>query len=122
MGRIVRDDQQYLRIVTWEFRGPRKPGDRARDAVIAATSLPAGYGLAAERSSWEYEEGEKGELALVVTLAVALVYMVTAALFESLKAPLVVLAAVPLAMVGVVLLYVLTDETNGELWKIVTRP
>ena len=117
MGRIVRDDQQYLRIVTWEFRGPRKPGDRARDAVIAATSLPAGYGLAAERSSWEYEEGEKGELALVVTLAVALVYMVTAALFESLKAPLVVLAAVPLAMVGVVLLYVLSDETfTREAW------
>jgi HAE1 family hydrophobic/amphiphilic exporter-1 len=117
MGRIVRDDQQYLRTVTWEFRGPRKLGDRTRDAVIAATALPAGYGLLAERSFWEYEEGEKMELALVVTLAVALVYMVTAALFESLKAPLVVLAAVPLAMIGIFLLYFLLDETfTREAW------
>ncbi|MGH7359475.1 MAG: efflux RND transporter permease subunit, partial [Candidatus Rokuibacteriota bacterium] len=116
-GRIVRQDQQYQRIVTYEFRGPRKIGDRVRDAVVAATVLPAGYKLEAERSFWEYEEGEKGELALVVVLAVALVYMVTAALFESLKAPLVVLAAVPLALIGVFLLYFFIDETfTREAW------
>jgi multidrug efflux pump subunit AcrB len=116
-GRIVREDQQYERIVTYEFRGPRKLGDRVRDAVVAATVLPAGYELEAERSFWEYEEGEKGQLALVVALALALVYMVTAALFESLKAPLVVLAAVPLALIGVFLLYFLIDETfTREAW------
>jgi multidrug efflux pump subunit AcrB len=116
-GRIVREDQQYQRILTYEFRGPRKLGDRVRDAVVAATVLPAGYELKAERSFWEYEEGEKGELALVVALALALVYMVTAALFESLTAPLVVLAAVPLALIGVFLLYFYRGETfTREAW------
>ncbi len=117
MGRIVRKDQQYQRIVTWEFRGPRKLGDRARDAVVAATVLPAGYTLEAERSFWEYERGEKAQLAMVVALAVAFVYMVTAALFESLSAPLVILAAVPLALIGVFLIYFQTGETfTREAW------
>jgi multidrug efflux pump subunit AcrB len=117
LGRIVREDQQYQRIVSWEFRGPRKLGDGVRDAVVEATLLPAGYGLEAKRTFWEYEKGEKGQLALVVALALALVYMVTAALFESLKAPLVVLATVPLALIGVFLLYVLTGEAfTREAW------
>jgi multidrug efflux pump subunit AcrB len=116
-GRIVREDQQYQRVLTYEFRGPRKLGDRVRDVVVAATELPSGYGLEAERPFWAYEEGEKGQLALVVALAVALVYMLTAALFESLKAPLVVLAAVPLALIGVFLLYFQTGETfTREAW------
>ncbi|MGH7550929.1 MAG: efflux RND transporter permease subunit, partial [Gemmatimonadota bacterium] len=117
LGRIVREDQQYQRIVTYEFRGPRKLGDRVRDAVVQATVLPAGYALEAERSFWEYEEGERGQLALVVALALLLVYMVTAALFESLRAPLVVLAAVPLALIGVFLLYFYLGETfTREAW------
>lgn len=117
MGRIVREDQQYKRIVAYEFRGPPKLGDRLRDAVVQATVLPAGYTLEAERSFWEYEEGERGQLALVVTLAFLLVYMVTAALFESLRPPLVVLSAVPLALIGVFLLYVHLDETfTREAW------
>ncbi|HKY61297.1 MAG TPA: efflux RND transporter permease subunit, partial [Gemmatimonadota bacterium] len=117
LGRIVREDQQYQRIVTYEFRGPRKLGDRVRDAVVQATVLPAGYTLTAERSFWEFEEGERGQLALVMGLAILLVYMVTAALFESLRAPLVVLAAVPLALVGVFLLYFHLRETfTREAW------
>ena len=117
LGRIVREDQQYQRIVAYEFRGPRKLGDRVRDAVVQATVLPAGYTLETERSFWEYEEGELTELALVVALALLLVYMVTAALFESLRAPLVVLAAVPLALIGVFLLYFYLGETfTREAW------
>ncbi|MGH7570587.1 MAG: efflux RND transporter permease subunit [Gemmatimonadota bacterium] len=117
LGRIVREDQQYQRIVAYEFRGPRKLGDLVRDAVVQATVLPAGYALDPERSFWEYEEGERAELALVVALALLLVYLVTAALFESLKAPLVVLAAVPLALIGVFLLYFYLGETfTREAW------
>ncbi|MDX1622481.1 MAG: efflux RND transporter permease subunit, partial [Gemmatimonadota bacterium] len=63
------------------------------------------------------EEGERRRLALVVALAVALVFLVTAALFESLRAPLVVLAAVPLALIGVFLLWWATGETfTREAW------
>jgi HAE1 family hydrophobic/amphiphilic exporter-1 len=117
LGRIIREDQQYQRIVSYEFRGPTKLGDRVRDAVLAATVLPSGYTIEPERSFWEYEEGEARQLWLVMAIAVLLVYMVTAASFESFRAPLVVLAAVPLALVGVFLVYFYLDETfTREAW------
>ena len=45
MSRIVRENQQYQRIVAYEFRGPVKLGDRYRDAVVTSTALPAGFAL-----------------------------------------------------------------------------
>lgn len=116
-GRIVRQDQQYQRIVAWEFRGPPRLGARVRDAVAASTALPPGYTVDAGRAWWEYEEGEKRQLGVVIALSAALVFMVTAALFESLRAPLVVLASVPLSLIGVVLVWLGTGETfTREAW------
>src|SRR5690606_15301215 len=40
LNRILREDQQYQRRVSYEFRGPTKLGDRVQEAVIAATALP----------------------------------------------------------------------------------
>ncbi|MDX1660875.1 MAG: efflux RND transporter permease subunit [Gemmatimonadota bacterium] len=117
LGRIVREGQQYQRIVAWEFRGPPKLGDRVRDAVVASTALPPGYTIETERSWWEYEQGEKRRLAGVLALAAALVFMVTAALFESYRAPLVVLASVPLALIGVFLVWFWSGATfTREAW------
>jgi len=117
LGRIVREDQQYQRIVAYEFRGPRKLGDRVRDAVLASTDLPPGYSIEAEPEWWETDEEDDRQIALVVALAVVFVFLTTGALFESLRAPLVVLAAVPLALVGVFLVWLVADRSFGrEAW------
>jgi HAE1 family hydrophobic/amphiphilic exporter-1 len=117
LGRIVREDQRYQRIVTWEFRGPSKLGDRVRDAVIASTVLPAGFTIEKERAWWEEDRRELRNLMLVLGLAVTLVYLVTAALFESLRAPVVILVAVPQALIGVFILYWALGETfTREAW------
>ena len=68
---------------------------------LAEMPFPQGYGW------WiggEYEEQAEmmRQLTLTLVLAVALVYMVMASLYESLRNPLVVMATVPLAGVGVV--------------------
>ncbi|MGQ0563351.1 MAG: efflux RND transporter permease subunit, partial [Gemmatimonadota bacterium] len=34
LNRILREDQQYQRVISYEFRGPTKLGDRVREAVI----------------------------------------------------------------------------------------
>ena len=36
-SRILREDQQYQRTVSYEFRGPNKLGDMYRDAILEAT-------------------------------------------------------------------------------------
>jgi HAE1 family hydrophobic/amphiphilic exporter-1 len=61
----------------------------------------------------DYEEQQKAfnELLMSITLALVLVYMVMASLYESLRYPFVVLFSVPLAAVGVVLMLFLTRTT-----------
>jgi len=107
MGRILREDQQYQRTVTYEFRGPAKLGDRVHKSVMAATRLPPGYSLVG-KEEWKWDEGERTQIYAVLALSLVLVFMVTAALFESLRQPLCVLLTVPMALVGVFLIFVLT--------------
>ena len=110
LSRILREDQQYQRTVAWEFRGPRKLGDLIRDAVVDATTLPPGYKIE-EDDRWGWDEEEKTQVYLAVIFAVLLIYMVTAALFESLAAPFVILLTLPLALIGVFLIFFYADAT-----------
>jgi HAE1 family hydrophobic/amphiphilic exporter-1 len=110
LSRILREDQQYQRTVAWEFRGPRKLGDLIRDAVVEATSLPPGYKIE-EDDDWRWSDEEKTQVYLAIVFAVLLIYMVTAALFESLAAPFVVLLTLPLALIGVFLIFFYVDAT-----------
>jgi hydrophobic/amphiphilic exporter-1 (mainly G- bacteria), HAE1 family len=59
----------------------------------------------------EEQEAAFSELLLGTMLAVLLVYMVMASLYESLRDPLIVMFSVPLAAIGVVLALLVTDTT-----------
>jgi HAE1 family hydrophobic/amphiphilic exporter-1 len=110
LSRIEREDQQYQRYVSYEFRGPTKLGDRTRDAVIAATRLPEGYTIEGEQE-WRWSEDEQQQIFAVLAVSLILVFMVTAALFESIRQPFVVLLAVPMALVGVFLIFYFLDAS-----------
>jgi multidrug efflux pump subunit AcrB len=98
LTRIVREDQQYQRYVSYEFRGPTKLGDRVRDAVIASTTLPEGYEIEGEQD-WTWSTEEQQQVYTVLAISLVLIFMVTAALFESVRQPLTVLLTVPMALI-----------------------
>jgi HAE1 family hydrophobic/amphiphilic exporter-1 len=106
---IARENQQYQRWITFEFRGPWKLGNRYVESIVKNTHLPPGYKLEQPEWSWGNVEEEK-ELWKVIGLSLLLIFMVTAALFESLKQPFIVMTAVPMALVGVFLIFWLTDQ------------
>ncbi len=110
LSRILRENQEYQRTVAWEFRGPRKLGDIVRDAVLESMELPPGYRIEAE-DRFTLSEEERRQVWMAVGFAVLLVFMVTAAIFESLAAPFVILLTLPLAMIGVFLIFFYTDAT-----------
>jgi HAE1 family hydrophobic/amphiphilic exporter-1 len=110
LSRILREDQQYQRTVSYEFRGPTKLGDRVQTAVIKATRLPAGYSIKG-KEEWRWSDEEQGQIWGVLAVSLVLIFMVTAALFESLRLPLCVLGTVPMALIGVFLTFFFTDAS-----------
>lgn len=110
LSRILREDQQYQRTVAYEFRGPAKLGDRVQGAVLAATRVPAGYQVIG-KEEWRWSDDEKGQIYGVLAISLILVFMVCAGLFESLRQPLCVLLTVPMALIGVFLIYFFTNAS-----------
>lgn len=109
---IARQDQQYQRWITFEFLGPYKLAQRFVDSILRSTHLPPGYRL--EQPEWNLDERtSEGQLWTIVGLALLLVFMVTAALFESLWQPFIIIVAAPLSLIGVILVFWLTD-TNFD--------
>jgi HAE1 family hydrophobic/amphiphilic exporter-1 len=106
---IARENQQYQRWITFEFRGPWKLGNRYVESIVKNTHLPPGYKLEQPEWRWGSVEDEK-ELWKVIGLSLLLIFMVTAALFESLKQPFIIMMAVPMALIGVFLIFWLTEQ------------
>ncbi len=108
---IRRKDQQRIATVSANVDG-RPLGDVAEDidAALASIPVPTGYDL---RLAGNVEEQRKAsrDLTLSLLLAVALVYMVLACQYESLRDPAVVMLAVPLAAIGVLVTLYLTGTT-----------
>lgn len=109
LARIRRENQQYERTVAYEFRGPARLGDLVHDEVIATTQVQPGYTVEAGDSGFFIDREEQNQIWMVLAVALLLVYMVTAALFESLRQPLCVILTVPMALIGVYLIFFYTD-------------
>jgi len=104
LSEVRRENQQYERTVGYEFRGPSKLGDKIRDDVLAAMYLPPGYTIDTNQGFY-IRADERRQIWGLIGMGIILVFMVTAALFESLKQPLVVLLTVPMALIGVFLIF-----------------
>jgi HAE1 family hydrophobic/amphiphilic exporter-1 len=110
LSNIRRENQQYERRVAYEFRGPSRLGDTYRDAIIERTELPPGYTIRADER-WRWDREEQEQIVMVLLVSLILVYMVTASLFESLRQPLAVLLTVPMALIGVFMIFFYSQAT-----------
>ncbi|MBV9148561.1 MAG: efflux RND transporter permease subunit [Candidatus Eremiobacteraeota bacterium] len=84
----------------------------AAAVVMNKVAMPAGY-------HWEFGPGINQQtstfssLGLIVILAIALIYMLLAAQFESLLHPLIIMMSVPLSVAGVVFALLITHRAFG---------
>jgi HAE1 family hydrophobic/amphiphilic exporter-1 len=104
LSSIVRENQRYQRTVRYEFRGPQKLADRMRKKVVDETLVPDGYSVIGE-NPYRFSREEEMQIYGVLAVSIFLIFMVTAALFESLRQPLCVLLTIPMALIGVFLLF-----------------
>jgi HAE1 family hydrophobic/amphiphilic exporter-1 len=108
LAEIQREDQQYVRVLSYDFRGPQKLADRTHTAFMETIDVPSGYTVEESRFEWGDDESQKG-LYLVGGIGVLLVLLAVALVFDSWWASLMVFLSLPMALGGVVAAFWITD-------------
>jgi HAE1 family hydrophobic/amphiphilic exporter-1 len=100
LATIAREDQQYVRVVAYDFRGPQRLANRTHEAFMKSITVPPGYTVADYQYSWTEDKSAKG-LWLVFGAGVILVILSVALIFDSVWASAMVFLSLPLALAGV---------------------
>lgn len=106
------NSQRYIAITAVTSGRPQSQIQADVEKIFAAYKFPPGY-------YWDYglqirqQRDEFSGLTLAVGMAIALIYMLLAAQFESFIYPLTILVSVPLSTFGVVLALFLTGRAFG---------
>jgi HAE1 family hydrophobic/amphiphilic exporter-1 len=108
-GGISRENQEYIADVRWEYLGSNKAGEKFFNTVYNNLQLPAGFKKSKEKEFRMMSEEEEHQLNYAIFLAIGLIYLVLGILYENLFQPLIIMMAIPLALIGVWLAYWITD-------------
>jgi hydrophobic/amphiphilic exporter-1 (mainly G- bacteria), HAE1 family len=105
LARIDRENQQYMRMVGFDYRGPWRFGREYVEQVKKEFNLPYGYSID-DPAMWFFLRAEhERELMFILLLSVLFIFMVTASLYESFRKPFVIMITVPFAVTGVFLAF-----------------
>jgi hydrophobic/amphiphilic exporter-1 (mainly G- bacteria), HAE1 family len=102
LATITREDQQYLRVVAYEFRGPNRLAQRTHDAFMASISVPPGFTVEDAQFFQQRQDTSQRGLWLVFGIGVTLVILAVAMVFDSAWGAAMVFSALPIALAGVV--------------------
>ncbi len=110
---ISREDQARVLQIVADIQG-RPLGDVAKDIreITKGINLPPGYAILAGAEEAAMNESNR-TMALLMALAIFLVFVVMAVQYESLSNPLVIILTVPLALTGAILGLYFTGTAIG---------
>jgi multidrug efflux pump subunit AcrB/ABC-type multidrug transport system ATPase subunit len=113
MGNIHRENQEKRVTVTYNFTDEIKSskdllaGARAEiQSIVAGLNIPPGIAVEVVQEEDQFKEFYK-----LIGIAFLLIYMILAAVFESLTIPFVLLFSIPLAALGSLIALILTGNT-----------
>lgn len=113
MGNIHRENQEKRITVTYNFNVEIRnskdllEGARAEiQSVVSNLNIPAGIAVEVVQ-----EENQYREFYILIGIAFILIYMILAAVFESLVVPVVLLFSIPLAALGSLIALILTGNS-----------
>ena len=106
LSTIDREDQQYVRMLTYDFRGPAKLANRTHKSFMSSISVPPGFTVGDASFSWGGEDDSDKGLWMVFGLGIVLVVLAVAMVFDSVWAAWMVLISLPLALAGVMAAFI----------------
>ncbi|KRA20887.1 MULTISPECIES: efflux RND transporter permease subunit [unclassified Lysobacter] len=86
---------------------------KAMEDTLKSVSFPAGYSYSFEGGAFEDEDDAMGQMVFNLVLALIMIYVVMAAVFESLLFPAAIMSGVLFSVFGVFWLFWLTGTTFG---------
>jgi multidrug efflux pump subunit AcrB len=99
---VTREDQQYLRVVAYEFRGPNRLAQRTHEAFMKSISVPPGFTVEDQQFFQQQQDTSQKGLWLVFGIGVVLVILAVAMVFDSAWGAAMVFLSLPIALAGVV--------------------
>lgn len=105
---IHKENQQYLRMVAFEYMGSGQFGSRYLNEVVdlMKKEIPLGYSL--ERQSYRFG-GEQRKQYQLLLLVMILIFMICTIMFESLKQALAIIFLIPVSFIGIFLTFYCFD-------------
>lgn len=107
---IERERQQRVIYVNARVLGDVKGAVDAIKKEASKVVIPAGFGIK-YGGSWERLQETVTDLGLVGLLAIIVVYLIMAALFESFADPFIIMFTLPLTFIGIVWMHIVTGTT-----------
>ncbi len=107
-GSIDRENQQFQQTIMWEFRGPQKAAEKYKKTVFSKLKLTPCFSAILEEP-WRITEEEKVQIKFAIIFSLIIIFMILASLYESIIQPFFIILAVPLALIGVFVAFVIAD-------------
>ena len=106
---IHKENQSYQVSVCYDFIGSYELGKKVSDDAISAISrvLPVGYRAYSPDYSWSEEH--KGAYAWLILLVIAVIFVICAMIFDSLRQPFSIIGIIPVSFIGIFLAFGLFD-------------
>lgn len=110
---IYKVNQQYSLVIAYDFIGPYELAKRVntRETDRLNSILPLGF--KAERGDLTYDIS-KSEYFWIIFIIVAIIFFVSAILFESLSQPLIIVSLIPISFIGVFITFYFTKFTFDQ--------
>lgn len=113
--KIVKENQQYVLCLQFEYIGAHQQGKKilAKDVETMKASLPMGYTIENKSDDWYWRDNDSGQYGLLL-IVVAIIFFISAVLFNSLKQPLAIIGVIPISYIGVFLTFYLFELTFDQ--------
>ena len=105
---IAKEDQQYRLCLQYEYIGSGEMGRHLLENILEEFNgqLPVGYTAKSENAYWFWGR-DSGKQYLLLGVVIAIIFLITGILFDSLKQPFAIISVIPVSYIGVFLTFYL---------------
>lgn len=103
---VAKENQQYRLCLQYEYIGASEQGNKVLKKELEEFNkeLPMGYNAEQEQNYWSWG-GKNNKQYQLLLIVIAIIFVITSILFNSLKQPLAIIFVIPVSYIGVFLTF-----------------